>query len=54
MVGKFFSLLLLLCWFPFYSQAVDCDTDTVGLCAPTIDEIIEESSIETIEYESTG
>ena len=54
MVGKFFSLLLLLCWFPFYSQAVDCTTDTVGLCTPTIEQIIEESSIETIEYESNG
>ena len=54
MVGKFFGLLLLLCWFPFYSQAVDCNTDTVGLCTPTIEQIIEESSIETIEYESTG
>ena len=54
MVGKFFSLLLLLCWFPFYSQAVDCNTDTVGLCTPTIEQIIEESSIETIEYESNG
>jgi len=54
MVGKFFGLLLLLCWFPFYSQAVDCTTDTVGLCTPTIEQIIEESSIETIEYESNG
>ena len=54
MVGKFFSLLLVLCWFPFYSQAVDCTTDTVGLCTPTIEQIIEESSIETIEFESNG
>ena len=53
-VGGFFSLWLLLCLFPSYSKAVDCTTDTVGLCTPTIEQIIEESSIETIEYESSG
>ena len=38
----------------FSSQAVDCDTDTIGLCTPTIEEIIEQSITETIEYESGG
>ena len=38
----------------FSSQAVDCDTDTIGLCTPTIEEIIEQSITETIEYESNG
>ena len=38
----------------FSSQAVDCDTDTIGLCTPTIEEIIEQSITETIEYESDG
>ena len=38
----------------FSSQAVDCNTDTIGLCTPTIEEIIEQSITETIEYESGG
>lgn len=45
---------LLLCSFHTSSYAVDCPTDTVGLCAPTIEQIIEESQLETIEYEATG
>ena len=36
------------------SQAVDCSTDTVGLCTPTIEEIIDETITETIEYEADG
>ena len=52
--GGCFLLWLLLCFYPSYSKAVDCNTDTVGLCTPTIEQIIEESSIETIEYESSG
>lgn len=54
MVGGCFLLWLLLCLYPSYSKAVDCDTDTVGLCTPTIEQIIEESSIETIEFEDGG
>ena len=54
MVGKCFLLWLLLCLYPSYSKAVDCDTDTVGLCTPTIEQIIEESSIETIEFQDGG
>ena len=46
--------MLLLCFYPFYSKAVDCNTDTVGLCTPTIEQIIEESSIETIEFQDGG
>ena len=53
-IGKFFGLLLLLCFYQSYSKAVDCDTDTVGLCTPTIEQIIEESSIETIEFQDGG
>jgi hypothetical protein len=36
------------------SKAVDCSTDTVGLCTPTIEEIIDETSTETIQYEADG
>jgi len=54
MVGGFFLVWLLLCLYPSYSKAVDCDTDTVGLCMPTIEQIIEESSIETIEFQDGG
>ena len=38
----------------FSSKAVDCDTDTLGLCTPTIEQIIEETSIETIEFQADG
>ena len=38
----------------FSSKAVDCSTDTVGLCTPTIEEIIDEVVTETIEYEADG
>jgi hypothetical protein len=52
--------LLLSAWLcileclSFSSKAVDCTTDTVGLCTPTIEQIIEESSIETIEFQADG
>ena len=36
------------------SKAVDCSTDTVGLCTPTIEEIIDQTVTETIEYEADG
>jgi hypothetical protein len=54
MVGGCFLLWLLLCLYPSYSKAVDCDTDTLGLCTPTIEQIIEESSVETIEFQADG
>ena len=38
----------------FSSQAVDCSTDTTGLCTPTIEEIIDEVITETIEFENGG
>jgi len=36
------------------SKAVDCSTDTVGLCTPTIEEIIDQTVTETIEHEADG
>ena len=50
-------LWLWLCTSVFLSsssQAVDCSTDTVGLCTPTIEDIIDETITETIEYQSDG
>ena len=36
------------------SKAVDCSTDTVGLCTPTIEEIIDETSTETTQHGADG
>jgi hypothetical protein len=36
------------------SKAVDCSTDTVGLCTPTIEEIIDETVTETTQYGADG
>ena len=55
--SKSFYFTLWLCisvFLSFSSKAVDCSTDTVGLCAPTIEEIIDETITETIEYEADG
>ena len=55
--SKSFYFWLWLCGLvslSFSSKAVDCSTDTVGLCAPTIEEIIDETITETIEYEADG
>jgi len=55
--SKSFYFWLWLCglaFLSFSSKAVDCSTDTVGLCAPTIEEIIDETVTETIEYEADG
>jgi len=52
-----FLLVLWLCIsasLSFSSKAVECTTDTTGLCSPTIEEIIEQSIVETIEYKSDG
>jgi hypothetical protein len=38
----------------FSSQAVDCSTDTTGLCTPTVEEIIEEIITETTEHKPDG
>jgi len=54
---KNFLLPLWLCIsvsLSFSSKAVDCSTDTTGLCTPTIEEIIDEVITETIEFENGG
>ena len=55
--SKSFYFWLWLCIsvsLSFSSKAVDCSTDTVGLCTPTIEEIIDQTVTETIEYEADG
>jgi hypothetical protein len=55
--SKSFYFWLWLCIsvsLSFSSKAVDCSTDTVGLCTPTIEEIIDQTITETIEYEADG
>ena len=55
--SKSFYFTLWLCisvFLSFSSKAVDCSTDTVGLCTPTIEEIIDQTVTETIEYEADG
>ena len=50
-----FTLWLFISVFlSFSSKGVDCDTDTIGLCTPTIEELIEEVITETIEHEADG
>ena len=52
--------LLLLLWLcisvslSYSSYAVDCSTDTVGLCTPTIEEIIQETITEETIHEADG
>jgi hypothetical protein len=59
-MGKNLQNLFYLVWlcilasWPSSLKAVDCSTDTVGLCSPTIEEIIDETSTETIQYEADG
>jgi len=38
----------------YSSYAVDCSTDTTGLCTPTVEEIIEEIITETTEHKPDG
>jgi len=38
----------------FSSHAVDCSTDTIGLCSPTVEEIIDEVITETTEHGADG
>ena len=53
--GLCFTLWLFISVFlSFSSKGVDCDTDTIGLCTPTIEEIIDEVITETIEFENGG
>jgi hypothetical protein len=59
-MGKSLRSLFYLAWlcilasWPSSLRAVDCSTDTVGLCTPTIEEIIDETVTETIQYEADG
>jgi hypothetical protein len=52
--------LLLLLWLCISvslsssSKAVDCSTDTIGLCSPTVEEIIDEVITETTQHEADG
>ena len=46
--------LCILAFLSFSSHAVDCKTDTLGLCEPTIEQIIEKTEIETIEFKPDG
>ena len=54
MAWLFIQGLLLSVSLSFSSKAIDCSTDTVGLCTPTVEEIIEEVITETIEHEADG
>ena len=50
-------MLLWLCISVFLSsssKAVDCSTDTIGLCSPTVEEIIDEVITETTQHEADG
>ena len=50
-------LWLWLCisvFLSFSSKAVDCSTDTIGLCTPTVEEIIDEVITETTEHGADG
>ena len=56
---NFINLYFLLWLFipvliSFSSKAVDCSTDTIGLCTPTVEEIIDEVITEEIEYGADG
>ena len=52
--------LLLLLWLCISvslsssSKAVDCSTDTIGLCSPTVEEIIDEVITESTQHEADG
>ena len=57
MIWRNFYLWLWLCIsvsLSYSSKAVDCSADTIGLCTPTIEEIIDEVITETIEFENGG
>ncbi len=50
-------MLLWLCIsvsLSFSSKAVDCSTDTIGLCSPTVEEIIDEVITESTQHEADG
>ena len=57
MIFKSFYFTAWLCisvFLSFSSKAVDCSTDTTGLCTPTVEEIIDEVITETIDHQADG
>jgi hypothetical protein len=57
MIFKSFYFTVWLCisvFLSFSSKAVDCSTDTSGLCTPTVEEIIDEVITETIDHQVDG
>ena len=54
MVWLFIQALLFSVFLSSSSKAVDCSTDTVGLCSPTVEEIIEEIITEEVEFQADG
>ena len=49
---KILVLLLLVCF--SYSKAQDCSTDTIGLCSPSVTDVIVENKVIEEETDSTG
>jgi len=49
---KILVLLLLVCF--SYSKAQDCSTDTLGLCSPSVTDVIVEDKVIEEETDSTG
>ena len=49
---KILVLLLLVCF--SYSKAQDCSTDTIGLCTPSVTDVIVEDKVIEEETDSTG
>lgn len=52
MQSKILVLLLLVCF--SYSKAQDCSTDTIGLCTPSVTDVIVEDKVIEEETDSTG
>ena len=49
---KILVLLLLVCF--SYSKAQDCPTDTIGLCTPSVTDVIVEDKVIEEDSDSTG
>lgn len=52
MQSKILVLLLLVCF--SYSKAQDCSTDTIGLCTPSVTDVIVEDKVIEEDSDSTG
>jgi hypothetical protein len=52
MQSKILVLLLLVCF--SYSKAQDCSTDTIGLCTPSVTDVIVEDKVIEEDTDSTG